>query len=425
MAKMSKEEMKWWIEDNKGKFYTICGVLGVALVVGGFAVLSMFQPEPVIEAPTEDQYEEIDVGGFDVEEQIQKEEDAEDTKQSKEFGEKLEIVGCNFDEVASSISTQGYCVVGVLVGMDKKPCKLYVDGNTFESGVLTESVRLLLENNKGVTSLRCKLGDLPSETRDTLAQSGVELPSDVKVATSPVYLCDVKSRGWNVLTAESLSEYTGIYWDAYYSDAKEMFLNPGDEIGLGDIKAGKFYKLKKGVEFTIDMSNTNVDIVFWYKTKDGFTETKYIPNAKSVWQSRGGEEYELSNVFQMGKNTDYFGYFVVGEEYERVFTGSIPFESVSSSGEVTLEQKEFDVEEEILYTREDMLGKDTVLNVSEFLMLDGAYTIPDGRCYIKNDTEETVCLTTEDGSSDSGDLKPGSEVYVDSSIKSFTWRVVR
>lgn len=502
MAKMSKDEIKWWIEDHKGKFYAICGsIVGVILVVI-IMIASQFKSEPVIEAPSEDTYEELDIGGFDVNQQIQKEEDAENVKQEAEFGVKFEIASRKIDE---------YNLLDILINGNSSPYYLYVEDNTFESGVLDSSTESLMNSSycKDIFYLRCKLEDLSEEEKaswkerdrrkvldifrdatinketskewdnhlvevkvskgftekDTIETIGEEKWNEImnemytyfetyllgleneetgstsplkeylrtnpypdydriKIAKSPVYLCDVKTRGWSVFTVDNLEKYADIYWDAYYSDAKEIFFNQGDIVDYTELTAGKYYKLKKSVDFVLNCSNTETDIVFWCRDFYGNTQTTYIPKISSVWENQEDGGYYNSKNITIDTDIEFFGYFVVGESYNRVLTGKIPFESKNENGELVLEQKDFDISENIKYTREKMLGENTTINVSEFLMSDGPYDVPFGKYYIKNDSEENVTLYTDNESSQIS-LSPGSEIYLDSSIHNFTWRVER
>lgn len=513
LSEEKKDEIKWWIEDHKGKFYAICGAVVVAIVAVVMIIFSQIETPPeVIEAPEEDKYEELDIGGFDKDDHIQKEDNEENIKQEKEFGVKFEMIPHNFKNNFSYVNTYEYGFMDILIDDNSSPYKLYVDSNTFEQFVLTDDTYKLMEKNKNIFYLRCKLEDLPKETKeewetrdkravldlfrdaktnketsqewnnhllelkvgkgfteqdtiDTIGEAkwkeimdemytyfetyllsleneetGSTSPlkeylktnpypeyDKVKIAKSPVYLCDVKSRGWDVFTLKSLTEYVDTYWSTYYSDAEEIFLNQDDEVDYSTLKAGKFYKPKKRVGFVLNCSGPSEDIVVWYRTNDGETFSKYIPKIESVWECQDSENggYYESNMLRIDSSVDYFGYFVIGETYKRNFVGKIPFEKRDENGELVLEHKDLEVEEVIEYTREKMLGDNIIINVSDFLMENGPYNVPSGKYYIKNDTKETITLYTEGESSSSIELLPKSEIYIDWSIKSFNWRVER
>lgn len=512
LSEDKKNEIKWWIEDHKSKFYAICGGVVALLLVIIFVIASQFGgDEQIIEAPEEDKFEELDIGGFDKEEHLQKEDDEENVKQEKEYGAKIELMTYTFESNFTYVNTYDYGFIDILINDNMSPYKLYVDSTTFENGVLNDNTYKLMDKYEDIFYLRCKLEDLPEETRlewekrdkrnvlnlfrdskvnkettnewnthlnelkvskgftekDTVEtigedkwneimdemytyfetyllgleneETGATSPlkeylkenpypeyDKVKIAKSPVYLCDIKTRGWDVFTANNLEEYANIYWGAYYSDAEEVYWNEGDIINYQSLKPGKFYKPKKSVNLTIECASPDKDIVVWYRTKDGQTYSKFISKIDIVWENQSEEDggYYENNNLQISTNVELFGYFVVDEDYDRIFTSKIPFETTNDNGETIVEQKDFYIEEKIEYTRENCLGENITINVSEFLMNDSPYNVDYGIYYIKNDTKETIVLYTEDESS-SWTLESNKEVYLDWSIKSFNWRVER
>ena len=91
--------------------------------------------------------------------------------------------------------------------------------------------------------------------------------------------------------------------------------------------------------------------------------------------------------------------------------------------ELVSDTRDFEVKDNIILIREYFCGTEPYLNVSEFIMLDGHYEMPAGKCYLKNDTEHTLSLVSNGRILDG--FGPGQEFFFNpTNDRTFTWRVL-
>lgn len=488
--KIDKEELQWWIEDHKSKFYAICAVVGVLLCALIFGIVSLIIPKPEPEIVEEDTFEEIVVEEFDVEGAIQEQVETEEERRNREYGLMYALEPYSYQW----IEEYGYGFVTVKSLVSDESFVLLLNENTFESGNISEENWNILTKENGRYSCRGNFEDLDNETlefwkdRDykqvldmfhskeynrtyakkwdsILAEIKVAkgykknekveniLPEDmeaiteevyalfeeyllsledvekgvasplttyleenplpvyenIKMVSSPIYLCEKEGKMWGKMSNETIQSYFNTYWATYYGNYEELFINEGDNFGIASkgFIAGVPYKMTKPTNFLLVNDMSGQELVLWYKTTNRELVLKYFP--ASEWKLR--ENKPEDNILQIPENAEYFGYYLIGETYNIENETILTVPSQDENSEVIEKEELFVVTDTICYTREHFCGSECYAYVSEFIMLDGTFDIPEGKVYIKNDTEYVVTLQNPKTGRRLENFAPNAEIY--------------
>lgn len=495
---IDKEELQWWIEDHKSKFYGLCAV-GIALVGGLlFWVVSLVMPEPEVVVEEPDTFEEIEIGSFDTEGAIQEQKESEEERRNREYGYLYSMSGYSY----LSGENYEYGFVGMTNKNDGNNFRLLVNSNTYTNdyAVSERNWNFLMQDSQTYTCrgtfehldsktiaiwrerdyrevldlfknkefnadtakkwdelfVQCKVEKgyrkndkndkiTPEDMSDILNEmyflfedyllslDSVEadgpltaylksnpLPTynDVMVVKTPLYICEKDGNLWSDFGENGVNSYFDTYWNTYFLTAEDIFINEGDKIDFTEkeMQAGIPYKMTKAVNFSMYGSLYEQEFVMWYKTTDRQMFYKYIP--ATIWDVEGKNDI----VFNIPSNAEYFGYYLIGESYpinnQKDVTVIVP-----KGEELVSDTRIFKINDNVTLLREYFCGTEPYLNVSEFIMLDGQYEMPAGKCYLRNDTEHTICLSSN--GREFNDFAPNQEFFFSpSEDRTFTWRVL-
>ena len=500
----NKEELQWWIEDNRSKFFMLCGLAVVAVVVVVFIIYSSLpKKEPIIEAPEEEKHEEIIIGGVDIEKEQEKIENSVEEKQREDYGLLCNIRPETYQYPFSYMEQYDYGFVTVRMEESGEEFSLYVEPGTFSGEPLTNETLRNMAREAGNFYLRgnfepideeivaswklrdkrnvidlfkdpkfnkttakawdknmalCKesRGYSKKDTEETIAKEDwdsimeemylyfeqylVEMENspftayreenplpvyeNIKVCKEgkPVYICNNDKDGWRVLSNSNMNDYIYAYWSAYFSKAKEMFINEDDCIAASSLNPGQFYKLLKRENFYFE-NDKREEMVLWWKTSDMKEHTFYYPSQNS-WlanETLSPSQGESFYRFKMDEDVVVFAYYYPEESYSLKIDSSVDVDLVKEDGSIELEKMNFKISETIKFKREHFIEDTTPVKISSFIFDQEEYTMPDGKVFLLNDTKYGIELVGNSGSRAS--IQPGEEFYIDEAIGTFTWKI--
>lgn len=228
-----------------------------------------------------------------------------------------------------------------------------------------------------------------------LAKNPLPVYKDIKVVDKELYLCMADGTPWSPLSDESIEKYFDFYWNIYFSNVVETYVNENDKVPLDNLNDGVVYKLTKSVPFVVNITkNDEEEIVFWYKNFDGQEFEFYYPI--NFWMGEVEETfYEEYYNIPMDANVEYFAYYKLGEKYTISNKDTYQVETYTNDG-MKVETKDFVVTDTIRYQKEDFYNEEATINVSDFVMNDGGYELPEGCYFLKNDTTFSILFRTRE-----------------------------
>lgn len=279
-----------------------------------------------------------------------------------------------------------------------------------------EYLRSVDENGKALQEEEAVVSAIDSY----LAHHPVPVYENIKVA-DPVYVCEADGTPYGELSDDAFLQYRSLYWNTYFKEAEEEFLNESDRVSIlgRGYKDGVFYALKKPVNFSLLNDVSTEEMVVWLKYADGTTEYYYYPG--NMWSTTDRGYLNDYYTIPVVSGVSYFGYFLLDKEYKV---------DASSEFETLLHEKNpwddglFEVKKDICYRRSDIYKDDSVLYLSEFLFESAPLALPPWISYLANDTEYTVNIEEENQGLLLVNFSSGDEIFVDRNyINNISWKV--